>query len=71
MLYPRYKLILLHDGSALSDREFLKNISFIDEMVYGNPTFKKLTKLNPHIFISTLRNSAFFKELKKMCLKKL
>lgn len=69
MLYPHYKLILLHNGIALSDKEFLKNISFIDEVVYANPTSQELKKLNPLCFISTHRSSAFFKELKKIPLR--
>lgn len=70
MLYPQYKLILLHSGNALSDKEFLRNINFIDEVMYESQFFEKLQKLDPQIFVSTRRDSAFFRELQKLHLKK-
>lgn len=69
-LYPQYKLILFHSGYYLSDKEFLKNISFIDEIVYyEDDFFNRLKGYNPDIFISIRRSSSFFKKLKELHLK--
>ncbi|WP_286005224.1 glycosyltransferase family 9 protein [Campylobacter avium] len=67
-LYPDYKLILFIDG--FQDKNFLKNISFLDEVFFFNDFCTDLKKLNPDIFISVRRSSAFFKELKGLNLKK-
>lgn len=67
-LYPDYKLILFIDG--FQDKNFLKNISFLDEVFFFNDFCTDLKKLNPDIFISVRRSSTFFKELKRLNLKK-
>ena len=67
-LYPDYKLILFIDG--FQDKNFLKNISFLDEVFFFNDFCTDLKKLNPDIFISVRRSSTFFKELKGLNLKK-
>ncbi|HJE65736.1 MAG TPA: hypothetical protein K8V51_01570 [Campylobacter avium] len=67
-LYPDYKLILFIDG--FQDKNFLKNISFLDEVFFFNDFCTDLKKLNPDIFISSERSSAFFKKLKSLNLKK-
>ncbi|WP_297193252.1 hypothetical protein [uncultured Campylobacter sp.] len=68
-LYPDYKLILFINN--FQDKDFLKNISFLDEVFFFNDFFADLKKLNPDIFISVRRSSTFFKELKRLNLKKL
>ncbi|MBK1992084.1 hypothetical protein JG676_05655 [Campylobacter sp. 2018MI35] len=48
----------------------LKKLSFIDEVLHSSNFFQDLSLLNPDIFISIQRSSSFFKELKKLKLKK-
>lgn len=67
-LYPDYKLTLFINN--FQDKNFLKNISFLDEVFFFNDFFTDLKKLNPDIFISVQRSSTFFKELKRLNLKK-
>lgn len=68
-LYPEYKLSLLTDGAM--EGSFLEKISFIDEvLIYKNDFFELIENKNPAIFISTRRQSSYFKKLKLLNIQK-
>lgn len=67
-LYPQDKLIVYNDKNL----DFLRQVGFIDEVIDSSTTdLKALCELKPDIFITTLRKSAFLKELKKLDFKKI
>lgn len=67
-LYPQDKLIVYNDKNL----DFLRQVGFIDEVIDSSTTdLKALCEMKPDIFITTLRKSAFLKELKKLDFKKI
>ncbi len=67
-LYPHYTLIVYND----KELEFVRKIGFVDEVINSNEvSLEELCAMKPEIFITTLRNSAFFRQLKTMKFQKL
>lgn len=67
-LYPQDKLIVYNDKNL----DFLRQVGFIDKVIDSSTTdLKALCEMKPDIFITTLRKSAFLKELKKLDFKKI